>query len=247
MSAHAHPKTGIWSWITTVDHKRIGIMYAVSALAFLVIAGIDALLMRTQLAMPNNGIISAETYNGLVTMHGTSMIFLFIMPLSAGFFNYFTPLMIGAPDVAFPRLNALSFWIGWFAYANLTLKQYSPTISVDFWVWGIQILGLASLIAAINFFTTILNMRAPGMTLLKMPIFVWTTLATQVLLILALPVITVACVMLTFDRAFGTGFFDPGAGGYVLMWEHLFWVFGHPEVYILILPAMGIVSEILAT
>jgi len=262
-----YSKTGIWSWITTVDHKRIGILYAVSALLFMVIAGIDALLMRTQLAMPNSDIISAETYNGLVTMHGTSMIFLFIMPLSAAFFNYFTPLLIGAADVAFPRLNALSFWIflfgglllnssylvgqvpsvGWFAYANLTLKQYNPTHSVDFWVWGIQILGLASLISAINFFTTILNMRAPGMTLLKMPIFVWTTLVTQVLLILALPVITVACVMLSFDRAFGTGFFDPGAGGYVLMWEHLFWVFGHPEVYILILPAMGIVSEILAT
>ena len=219
MSATTHSagysKTGIWSWITTVDHKRIGILYAVSALLFMVIAGIDALLMRTQLAMPNSDIISAETYNGLVTMHGTSMIFLFIMPLSAAFFNYFTPLLIGAADVAFPRLNALSFWIflfgglllnssylvgqvpsvGWFAYANLTLKQYNPTHSVDFWVWGIQILGLASLIAAINFFTTILNMRAPGMTLLKMPIFVWTTLVTQVLLILALPVITVALVL----------------------------------------------------
>lgn len=261
------PKTGIISWLTTVDHKRIGIMYALSALFFFVIGGVDAMLMRTQLIMPNNSFVTGDVFNGLVTMHGTTMIFLVVMPLSAAFFNYLVPLQIGAPDVAFPRLNSLSFWIfffggcllnasylvqqipaqGWFAYANLTEKQFNPTHSVDFWALGVQVVGLASLIAAINFFVTILNMRCKGMTLLKMPLFIWTTLVTQVLLILSLPVITIALVMLSFDRTFGTGFFNPSMGGQVIMWQHLFWVFGHPEVYILILPAMGIVSEILST
>ena len=261
------PKTGIVSWLTTVDHKRIGILYALGSLFFLIVGGIEAILMRTQLAVPNNTFVTGDIYNGLVTMHGTTMIFLVVMPLSAAFFNYLVPLMIGAPDVAFPRLNALSYWIwlfgacllntsflvqqipavGWFAYANLTEKQFNPTHSVDFWVLGVQVVGLASLIASINFFVTIINMRCKGMTLLKMPLFVWTTLVTQVLLFLSLPVITVALVMISFDRTFGTGFFNPGAGGQVVMWQHLFWIFGHPEVYILILPAMGIVSEILAT
>ena len=203
----------------------------------------------------------------MVTMHGTTMIFLVVMPLSAAFFNYLTPLMIGARDVAFPRLNSLSFWIfffgglllnfgflinqaprtGWFGYANLTAKQYTPDLSVDFWAMGLQVIGLASLIASLNFFVTILNMRCKGMTLLKMPLFIWTTFVTQVLLMLSLPVITIALLMVTFDRQFGTGFFNPADGGQVILWQHLFWVFGHPEVYILILPAMGIVSEILAT
>ncbi|NRA44405.1 MAG: cytochrome c oxidase subunit I [Oligoflexales bacterium] len=261
------PSTGIVSWLTTVDHKRIGILYGVTALFFLLFGGAEAIFMRTQLALPNNTFLDAGTYNGLVTLHGTTMIFLFVMPLSAAFFNYLTPLMIGAPDVAFPRMNALSYWIflfgglllnfsfvvgllpdgGWFNYANLTGPKYSPSHAIDFWVLGVQVVGLASLIAAINFFVTIMNMRCKGMTLLKMPIFIWTTLVTQVLLILALPVITVALMMMTFDRSFGTGFFDPGAGGQVIMWQHLFWIFGHPEVYILILPAMGIVSEILPT
>lgn len=261
------PNTGIISWLTTVDHKRIGVMYAISAFIFFFMGGVEAVLMRTQLALPNNEFLAAGTFNGLVTMHGTTMIFLFVMPLSSAFFNYFTPLMIGAPDVAFPRLNALSYWIfllgglllnfsyivdlvpdgGWFNYANLTGPQYSPSHAIDFWVLGVQVVGLASLIASINFFVTIMNMRCKGMTLLKMPIFIWTTLVTQVLLILSLPVITVALFMMTFDRTFGTGFFDPGAGGQVIMWQHLFWIFGHPEVYILILPAMGIVSEVLPT
>jgi cytochrome c oxidase subunit 1 len=261
------PEYGPISWLTTVDHKRIGIMYAIASLCFLLMGGTEAMLMRTQLIMPNNGFASAGLFNGLVTMHGTTMIFLFVMPMSSAFFNFLTPLMIGAPDVAFPRLNALSFWIflfgglllnfsfvadlipgtGWFGYANLTEIQYNPTHAVDFWALGLQIAGLASLIAAINFFVTILNMRCKGMTLLKMPIFIWMTFVTQVLLILALPVITVALVMIQFDRTFGTGFFNPGAGGQVILWQHLFWVFGHPEVYILILPAMGIVSEIIPT
>ncbi len=262
-----YSKTGLWSWITTVDHKRIGIMYGLASLFFLILGGVEAMIMRTQLIVPNNTFIGANAFNSAVTMHGTTMIFLFVMPMSAAFFNFLTPLMIGARDVAFPRLNSLSFWIflfgglllntgflidqapktGWFGYANLTSITYSPDLSVDFWALGLQVVGLASLIASINFFVTICNMRCKGMTLLKMPMFVWTTLVTQVLLFLALPVITVALVMITVDRHFGTGFFNPGDGGQVILWQHLFWVFGHPEVYILILPAMGIVSEILAT
>jgi cytochrome c oxidase subunit 1 len=242
-------------------------MYALAALLFFLIGGIEAMMMRTQLIVPNNDFLSARAFNSMVTMHGTTMIFLFVMPLSAAFFNFLIPLMIGARDVAFPRLNALSFWIfffgglllntgflvdqaprtGWFGYANLTSQQYSPDLSVDFWALGLQVIGLASLIASINFFVTILNMRCKGMTLLRMPLFVWTSLVTQVLLFLSLPVITIALLMVTFDRHFGTGFFNPGDGGSVLLWQHLFWVFGHPEVYILILPAMGIVSEILPT
>lgn len=267
MSSHGAAKTGIWSWITTVDHKRIGIMYGVAALLFLVVGGVEALFMRTQLLVPNNDFITAKTFNSMVTMHGTTMIFLVVMPLSAAFFNFLIPIMIGARDVAYPRMNALSFWIflfggllintgflidqaprgGWFGYANLTSKQFTPDLSADFWAMGLQVLGLASLIASINFFVTILNMRCKGMTLLKMPLFVWTSLVTQVLLFLSLPVITIALVMVTFDRHFGTGFFNPGDGGQVILWQHLFWVFGHPEVYILILPAMGMVSEILPT
>jgi len=259
------PTTGIISWLTTVDHKKIGIMYGAAAFFFLIFGGVEAILMRTQLAVPNAEFITAQTYNGFVTMHGTTMIFLFVMPLSAAFFNFLTPLMIGAPDVAYPRMNALSFWVflfgglllnysflvgqaprgGWFAYANLTSKVYTPDHSADFWILGIQVVGLASLIASINFFVTIINMRCKGMSLLKMPIFVWSTLVTQVLLFLSLPVITIALVMISADRTFGTGFFDPGVGGSVIMWQHLFWIFGHPEVYILILPGMGMVSEIL--
>ena len=261
------PTSGPIGWLATVDHKKIGIMYGVASFVFLVFGGVEALLMRTQLIMPNSTFLTGEGFNGLVTMHGTTMIFLFVMPLSAAFFNYLTPLMIGAPDVAFPRMNALSFWIflfgglllnfsfvvqmvpdtGWFSYANHTLKQYSPDHGVDFWILGIQVVGLASLIASINFFVTIINMRCKGMTLLKMPMFIWTTLVTQVLLFLSLPVITIALVMISMDRTFGTGFFDPAVGGSVVLWQHLFWIFGHPEVYILILPAMGIVSEILST
>jgi len=267
MSYQSSSNTGFWGWITTVDHKRIGIMYGLASMFFLIIGGAEALLMRTQLLVPNNEFLTAKVFNSMVTMHGTTMIFLVVMPLSAAFFNYLIPLMIGARDVAFPRLNALSFWIflfggillnfgflvnqaprgGWFGYANLTSLQYTPDMSADFWAMGLQVVGLASLIASINFFVTIMNMRCKGMTLLKMPLFVWTSLVTQVLLMLSLPVITIALVMITFDRQFGTGFFNPGDGGSVVLWQHLFWVFGHPEVYILILPAMGIVSEILPT
>ena len=258
-------KTGLWSWITTVDHKRIGILYGSTAFLFFLMGGIEALLLRIQLGSPDNTFLSPETYNQLFTMHGTTMIFLAIMPLSAMFFNYLIPLQIGARDVAFPRLNAFSYWVfllgglflnvswlfnaapdqGWFGYANLTSRQYSPGMNVDFWMLGLQILGIASLAAAVNFFVTIINLRAPGMKLMRMPMFVWMSFITQVLLLLAFPVITVALILLMFDRFFGTHFFVPSGGGDPILWQHLFWIFGHPEVYILILPAFGIISEIL--
>jgi cytochrome c oxidase subunit 1 len=267
----AHPvtehgeKTGLWSWITTVDHKRIGILYGTTAFIFFLMGGIEALLLRIQLGTPENTFLSPDAYNQLFTMHGTTMIFLAIMPLSAMFFNFMIPLQIGARDVAFPRLNAFSYWVfllgglflnsswlfgaapdsGWFGYANLTSKQYSPGLNVDFWMIGLQVLGIASLAAAVNFFVTIVNLRAPGMNLMRMPMFVWMSFITQVLLLLAFPVITVALFLLMFDRFFGSHFFVPSGGGDPILWQHLFWIFGHPEVYILILPAFGIVSEVL--
>ncbi len=259
--------TGVWSWITTVDHKRIGILYGVTALFFFMVGGIEALLIRSQLAVPGNTVVTSDTYSQLFTMHGTTMIFLAVMPLSAAFFNFMVPLMIGARDVAFPRLNALSYWVflfgglflnssfllggapdaGWFGYANLTSNQFSPGARIDFWVLGLQVLGLSSLIAALNFIVTILNLRAPGMSMMRMPLFVWMTLITSFLLVFALPVLTVGLTLLLFDRFFGTHFYLPAGGGDPVLWQHLFWIFGHPEVYILILPAMGMVSEVLPT
>ena len=252
-------------WLTTVDHKKIGIMYGASAFIFFLIGGLEALVIRTQLMKPDNTLVSPDMYNQLFTMHGTTMIFLAVMPISAMFFNFFVPLLIGARDVAFPRLNAMSLWIfilgglflnfsfllgaapngGWFGYAPLSARAYAPGHNIDFWVIGLQILGVASLAAGVNFFTTILNMRARGMTLMRMPIFVWAVLVTQVLVLLSFPVITVALIYLMLDRTFGTSFFNLAANGDPMLWQHLFWVFGHPEVYILILPAFGIVSEIL--
>ena len=259
--------SGVWGWITTVDHKRIGILYGVTAFIFLLFGGVEALIMRVQLAGPEQDLVDASTYNQLFTMHGTTMIFLVIMPLGAVFFNYMIPLMIGARDVAFPRLNAFSYWMflaggimlnssfltgdvpdaGWFGYANVTSKAFSPGHGIDFWIMGLQILGISSMAAGFNFVVTIINMRAPGMTLMRMPLFVWMTLVTSFLIILAFPVITVALIMLMFDRLFGMNFFIPEAGASPVLWQHLFWLFGHPEVYILILPAMGIISEILPT
>jgi cytochrome c oxidase subunit 1 len=263
----AAPRSGVWSWITTTDHKRIGVLYGVTAFVFFLIGGIEALIIRLQLAGPDEHLVSADTFNQLFTMHGTTMIFLVVMPLSAAFFNFVVPLQIGARDVAFPRLNAFSYWVflagglflnaswlvgaapdtGWFGYANLTTRQFSPGPNVDFWVIGLQILGVASLAAAFNFITTILNMRAPGMRMMRMPVFSWMVLVTQILVATAFPVITIALVFLLFDRFFGTNFYSVMAGGDLLLWQHLFWLFGHPEVYILILPAMGIVSEVLPT
>ena len=260
-------RSAFWSWITTTDHKRIGILYGVTAFGFFLVGGLEALLIRWQLARPDNSVVSAETFNQLFTMHGTTMVFLAIMPLSAAFFNYIVPLQIGARDVAFPRLNAFSYWVfllgglflnasflvgaapntGWFGYANLTSTQFSRGLHVDFWMLGLQILGIASIAAGINFIVTIVNLRAPGMRLMRMPVFTWMTLVTQFLVVTAFPVITIALVFLMFDRMFGTNFYSVAAGGDVLLWQHLFWLFGHPEVYILILPAMGIVSEVIPT
>jgi cytochrome c oxidase subunit 1 len=257
----------IWSWITTVDHKRIGIMYATAALFFLLIGGIEALMMRIQLAVPENDFVGAETFNQLFTMHGTTMIFLVAMPMAVAFFNYIVPLQIGARDVAFPRLNALSFWVflfgglylnssflfgaapnaSWVAYANLTSTQFSPGPNVDFWVIGLSIVGVSSLIGAINFITTIINLRAPGLTLMRMPLFTWMTFVTSWILATAIPVIAVALIFLAADRFFGTNFFVPTAGGDPILWQHLFWIFGHPEVYILILPSFGIISDVIPT
>src|SRR5229473_26352 len=256
---------GLWSWFTTVDHKRIGILYGVSAGTFFVIGGLEALVIRLQLWIPGSTLVSAEMFNALFTMHATTMIFLAIMPLGAAFFNFILPLQIGARDVAFPRLNAFSYWAfilggimlnisfllggapdaGWFAYANLTSRQFSPAPGIDFWMLGLQVLGVASLAAALNFFVTILNMRAPGMGFMRMPVFTWMSLITMVLLLLAFPSITVGLILLMFDRFFNTNFYSVPHGGDPILWQHLFWVFGHPEVYILILPGMGIVSEII--
>ncbi|MGI8774933.1 MAG: cytochrome c oxidase subunit I [Actinomycetota bacterium] len=256
-------KTGVWSWITTVDHKRLGIMYGFTAFFFFILGGLQALVIRTQLASPDGTVISADAYNQFFTMHGLTMIFLVVMPMGVGLMNYLVPLMIGARDVAFPRINAMSYWIflfggifiyssfflggapdgGWFGYAPL--NEQLPGAGMTYYSLGLQILGVASLGGAINFIVTILNMRAPGMTLMRMPVFIWMTLVTSFLLLFAMPIIAVALFQLMFDRVFGTVFFNPAAGGDPILWQHLFWLFGHPEVYIMILPAMGIVSEVL--
>jgi cytochrome c oxidase subunit I len=260
---------GFWSWFTTVDHKKIGIMYGATALVFFCAGGIEALFIRLQLAQPNGTVLTAAQYNQLFTMHGTTMVFLLGMPLSVAFANYFIPIMIGARDVAFPRLNAFGYWLfvlggvflyssfllggapngGWFGYTPLTSTPLGlgalPGRGPDFWTVGIVMLGIASTTSAINLIVTILNLRAPGMTLMRMPVFVWMMLVTMFLTLFAMPIITVALIMVFFDRNFGTSFFLAAKGGDPLLYQHLFWLFGHPEVYILILPGMGIVSEVL--
>jgi cytochrome c oxidase subunit 1 len=259
--------TGIWSWIGTVDHKRIGTLYGITSFIWFIVGGLEALMIRGQLASAENDLIGPETYNQLFTMHGTTMVFLVIMPLSAAFFNWLIPLQIGARDVAFPRLNALSFWVflfgsllinfswitgnapngGWFGYAPLSGATFNPGLGMTYWVVGLNVLGVASIAAGLNFIVTILNMRAPGMGMFKIPIFTWMTLITSVLIVLAMPVLAVAGIQLMTDRVYGTHFFNSLGGGDPVMWQHIFWLFGHPEVYILILPAMGIVSEVLPT
>jgi len=260
-------KTGFWSWVATVDHKRIGLLYGYTAFLFFILGGLEALLIRSQLARPEGKVVGANLYNQLFTAHGVTMIFLVVMPLGAAAFNYLIPLMIGARDVAFPRLNALSYWIflfgglflysswlfggapdgGWFGYAPLSTNKLFATSPhrIDFYALGLQILGVASIVASSNFIVTILNMRAPGMKLLRMPLFIWMALVVNFLLLFAMPVIAVDLFMMTFDRNFGTNFFNAANGGDPILWQHFFWLFGHPEVYILILPAMGIVSEVL--
>ncbi len=255
---------GWLAWVTTTDHKRIGIMYFVATFLFFLLGGVEALIMRLQLAQPSGTLVTPETYNGLVSMHGTTMVFLFVVPVMAAFGNYLVPLMIGARDMAFPRLNALSFWLlafggiafysslffdppqaGWTSYAPLSDDAYLPSGGVDAWIFLVHLTGLSSLVGAINFVATIHNMRAPGMSWGRMPLFVWSILVYSYLLIVALPAIAAAVTMLLTDRHFGTDFFDPTGGGDPMLWQHLFWFFGHPEVYIMILPAFGIISEIL--
>jgi cytochrome c oxidase subunit 1 len=257
--------SGWRSWLFTVDHKKIGIMYGVTSLIFFIVGGIEALLIRAQLAGPDGTILSADKYNQMFTMHATTMIFLFVMPMVAAFANYLVPLKIGARDVAFPRMNAFGFWCflfgglflnsswilggaadgGWFMYAPNSSVQFSPTNGIDFWALGVQITGIASLTGAINLIVTVINMRAPGMSLMRMPIFTWMILVVQFLLVFAIPVITVALFLLMFQRSFDATFFTVEAGADPLLWQHLFWIFGHPEVYILVLPSFGIVSEVL--
>jgi cytochrome c oxidase subunit 1 len=261
--------TGVFSWFTTVDHKKIGILYGVTALAFFVIGGIEALLIRLQLWGPNGTVLTANQYNQVFTMHGTTMVFLMGMPLAIAFGNYLVPLMIGARDVAFPRINMFGYWVfllggiflyssfvlggapngGWFGYAPLTStpmsKGFLPGHGPDFWSIGLIMLGIGSVTSAVNFIVTTINLRAPGMTFFRMPVFVWMMLVVAFLTLFAMPIVTAALMMVYLDRNFGTNFFNAALHGDPLLYQNLFWLFGHPEVYILILPGMGIVSETL--
>ncbi|MEJ2217698.1 MAG: cytochrome c oxidase subunit I [Gemmatimonadota bacterium] len=266
-TATAGRRSGIWDLITTIDHKKIGLLYGATALVFLLVGGLEALIIRTQLAQPGMDVVSPDFYNELFTMHGITMVFLVGMPIAVAFFNFIVPLQIGARDVAFPRLNALSYWTfllgglflyssffigqapndGWFAYSPLTSNQYSPGLNMDFYALGLQILGIASIMGGVNFITTIINLRAPGMKFMRMPLFTWMAFVTSFIIVTALPVFAVALFFLTFDRFWGTNFFQTSAGGDPILWQHLFWLFGHPEVYILILPGFGIVSDVIPT
>jgi cytochrome c oxidase subunit 1 len=254
------------SWITTTDHKRIGILYIVTSLVFFAAGGILALLMRAQLAQPNEHFITKQSYNELFTIHGTTMIFLVVVPIFAGFANYLVPLMIGARDVAFPRLNALSYWLflfggitlylsffakhgasrsGWYGYPPLSDNSFSLGQGQDLWILSLHLLSISSLVGAINFLATIHNMRAPGMSWMRIPLFVWSIEIYAILLVIVLPVLSVGLTLLLLDRQAGTHFFEPQQGGNAILYQHFFWFFGHPEVYIMILPAMGIISEVL--
>jgi cytochrome c oxidase subunit I+III len=261
----AEPQRGPLSWVATVDHKRIGVLYLLTALFFFAVGGVEALLLRLQLARPNAHFLSPETFNQLFTMHGTTMIFLVVMPTLVGFGNYLVPLMIGARDMAFPRLNAFSYWLlpfggallhfsllaggapaaGWFSYAPLSETPFSSTQGTDYWVLALLVLGVASVAGAINIIATVITLRAPGMTIGRLPLFVWMTFVTAILIILALPVLNAALAMLLIDRQLNAHFFQANGGGSAILWQHLFWTFGHPEVYIMALPAFGMISEVI--
>jgi cytochrome c oxidase subunit 1 len=252
-------------WLRTVDHKEIGVLYIGMGVVFFAVGGLEALLLRAQLATPEASLVDPETFNQAFTVHGVTMILLAVVPLLVGFANYMVPLMIGAPDVAFPRLNALSFWLslvggivlyfsflaggapdtGWFSYAPLSERAFAPGTGVDYYILGLAVNGAGTIIGAINLTVTILLMRCPGMAISRVPLFVWMTLVTSVLILGAYPALTAALVMLLVDRQLGGHFFDPAGGGQAVLWQHLFWFFGHPEVYIMVLPAMGMISEII--
>jgi cytochrome c oxidase subunit 1 len=272
---HRHPRLYLeimHDWLVTTDHKKIGLMYIAASLLFLVVGGIEVLLMRIQLAVPNSTFLSPEHYNELFTLHGTTMIFFVAMPIMFGFANYMVPLMIGARDMAFPRLNAFSFWIfffgalllyysviggqglyggsgvpdvGWFAYAPLTERPFSMGSGSDYWALGIFISGIGTIGTALNVVATVISMRCKGMRLNRMPLFVWLMLVTSVMVLGALPPLSAAQIMLLIDRYLGAHFFDAQAGGSAVLWAHFFWIFGHPEVYILVLPAFGFANEII--
>ncbi len=271
-AAHAHGHkvkrySGLMDWLTTVDHKKIGILYLIAGLFFFLIGGLEAVIIRIQLLKPMNDVVAGDTFNELITMHGTTMIFLAAMPLLFALMNAVIPLQIGARDVAFPFLNSLGFWTfffdglllnlswfagavpdaGWTSYVPLAGEYYSSGHGVDYYVLGLQIAGIGTLLGGINFMATIINMRAPGMTFMRMPMFTWAIFITSALIVFAFPALTVGLVALMFDRLFNANFFDVANGGNGVLWEHIFWVFGHPEVYILILPAFGIISEVVST
>jgi cytochrome c oxidase subunit I len=259
--------TGPLSWLTTVDHKRLGILYILTSFLFMGAASIEAFLIRLQLASPTARLLSPDVYNQMFTMHGVTMVFLAIMPLGIGLANYFVPLQIGARDLAFPRLNAFGYWVylvgglflytsfflggapdvGWFAYAPLTSLSANPGLGTDFYMIGLFVGGIGTLVTGMNLIVTIINMRAPGMTMMRVPVFTWMMLVTSFLIIFAFPPLTIALFQVIMDRTFGTLFYVPAAGAMPILWQHLFWIFGHPEVYIIILPAFGVISEIIPT
>jgi cytochrome c oxidase subunit I len=262
----SYADTGVLSWLTTVDHKRVGILYIASAMLFFLIAGVEALFMRLQLMQPGGTVLSPSVYNQFFTMHGTTMVFLFGMPVLTGVMNYFVPLQIGARDVAFPRLNAFSFWLflfsglfiygsflaaggapaaGWFSYTPLSEKPFSLNGGIDVWALGLLTAGIGTIAAAINIIVTVLTLRAPGMTLRRLPLFSWMSFIVSFLTIFTIAVLNTALIGLVVDRLLGGRTFNPQAGGSALLWQHMFWGFGHPEVYILAIPAFGFISEVI--
>ena len=266
MTAIAERRTGLLDFLVTTDHKQIGLLYLGAGILFFALSGLLALVMRAELTAPGLQFLDEQTYNQLFTMHGTGMVFFFASPVVFGFANYLIPLQIGAPDVAFPRLNALTFWLflaggliafsgfltasgaaafGWTGYAPLSDATWSPGTGPSLWIVGLILSGTSGILGAVNFIATVFTMRAPGMTMFRVPIFTWNMLVVSLLVILTFPVLTAALVMLFIDRSAGGGFFDPAQGGSPILWQHLFWFFGHPEVYILALPFFGIVTEII--
>jgi cytochrome c oxidase subunit I len=262
---HAASRPGVVDYLTTTDHKQIGILYVFTGIGFFLVAGLLAMVMRAELTFPDLQFLDEATYNQLFTMHGTAMIFFFAAPVAIGLANFFIPLQIGAPDVAFPRLNALTYWLflaggliafsgffvggaaafGWTGYAPLSGIIFSPNTGSNLWIIGLILSGTSGILGAVNFVATIFALRAPGMTMFRMPIFTWNMLVTSLLIMLTFPVLTSALAMLFIDRTLGGHFFDPAAGGSAILWQHLFWFFGHPEVYILILPFFGVITEII--